>query len=129
MGPDFLFVDVNVNYYDNIYLDFNPERRTSSALSGLTSADDELISSIINQEKLPSGMTLDASIGKSFRIMSKYYLNLNFSVSNILDNQEIITGGYEQMRFDFEKKNVEKFPSKYFYYYGRTFFLNIGFRF
>lgn len=129
MGPGFLFVDVNVNYYDNIYLDFNPERRTSSALSGLTSADDELIASIINQEKLPSGMTLDASIGKSYRIMGKYYLNLNFSVSNILDNQEIITGGYEQMRFDFEKKNVEKFPSKYFYYYGRTFFLNIGFRF
>lgn len=127
-GPGFLFIDMNVNYYDNIYLDFNPERRTSTALSGM-GPDDARIPGIINQEKLPSGMTLDASVGKSFRIMSKYYLNLNFSISNILDNQEIITGGYEQMRFDFEKKNIGKFPPKYFYYYGRTFFLNIGFRF
>ncbi len=127
-GPGFLFIDVNVNYYDNIYLDFNPERRTSLAISNLGEGD-ALINKITKQEKLPSGMTLDASIGKSFRLMDKYYLNLNFSVSNILDNQEIITGGYEQMRFDFATKNINKFPPKYFYYYGRTFFLNIGFRF
>lgn len=127
-GPGFLYIDVNVNYYDNIYLDFNPERRTSTALAGMDPGD-ERISGIISQEKLPSGMTLDASLGKSYRIRGQYYLNLNFSVSNILDNQEIATGGYEQMRFDFENKDINKFPSRYYYYYGRTFFLNIGFRF
>ncbi len=127
-GPGFLFIEANVNYFDNIYLDFNPERRTSSAMVGLEPGD-EKIPGIINQEKLPGGMTLDASIGKSIRIKDKYYLNLNLSVSNILDNQEIVIGGYEQMRFDYAEHNVNKFPAKYFYYYGRTYFLNIGFRF
>jgi hypothetical protein len=127
-GPDYLFIDVNVNYYDNIYLDFNPERRTSMAISNLGDGD-PMISEITKQEKLPGGLTLDASVGKSFRLQGKYYLNLNFSVSNILNNMEIITGGYEQMRFDFVNKDLNKFPPKYFYMNGRTFFLNIGFRF
>lgn len=127
-GPGMLFIEVNMNYYDNIYLDFNPERRTSTAIANLGEGD-PLISAITKQEKLPGGMTLDASVGKSFRVLDKYYINLNFSITNILDNQDIITGGYEQMRFDFDTKNISKFPPKYYYYYGRTFFLNIGFRF
>jgi len=127
-GPDYLFIEANVNYYDKMYLDFNPERRTTLAIENLGEGD-PLISLITKQEKLPSGFTLDASIGKSFRIANKYFLSLNLSVSNILDNKDIITGGYEQNRFDFETKNVSKFPSKYYYMYGRTFFLNLGFRF
>ncbi len=127
-GPGFLFIEANVNYFDDIYLDYNPERRTTTAITNLGEGD-PLITAITKQEKLPNGMTIDASIGKSFRVMDKYYLNLNFSVSNILDNQEIITGGYEQNRFDFATKNISKFPPKYYFYYGRTFFLNIGFRF
>jgi hypothetical protein len=127
-GPRYLFADVHVNYFDNIYLDFNPERRTAYAIAGLGEGD-PLIGVITRQEKLQGGMTLDASVGKSIRLRYKYYLNLNFSISNILDNQDITTGGYEQLRFDFAEKNVGKFPPKYYHYYGRTFFLNIGFRF
>ena len=115
------------NYFDNNYVDFNPERRTSLAISNLGPGD-PLIEEITHQQKLPSAFTLDASIGKSWRF-GDYFLNLNFSVSNILDNQDVITTGFEQMRFDFETKNVSKFPPKYFYSYGRNFFLNIGFRF
>lgn len=127
-GPRYLFLEASINYYDNSYLDFNPERRTSLAIENLGYGD-PMIKSITEQEKLPSGYTLDASIGKSWRIEGKYFLNLNFSVSNILDNQSIITGGYEQNRFDFETKNLAKFPPKYYYAYGRTYFLNLGFRF
>lgn len=126
--PRILFADVNVNYYDHIYLDFNPERRTSSALAGMAPGDDR-IGEIIAQQRLPKGFTVDASVGKSIRIQRQYFLSLNLSVTNILDNQEIITGGFEQMRFDFENKDINKFPPKYYYYFGRTFFLNIGFRF
>ena len=127
-GPKYLFIEASVNYYDNIYLDFNPERRTLKAIENLGEGD-PLITKITKQEKLNSGYTVDVSIGKSFRIEGKYFLNLNFSISNILDNQEIITGGYEQSRFDFETKNVDKFQSKYYYAFGRTYFLNVGFRF
>ncbi len=124
--PKFWFFNANFNYFGKMYLDFNPERRTSAALSNM-SPDDPRIPDIINQIKLDDGFTLDASIGKSWQI-NKTNINLNFSVTNILDNTKLITGGYEQMRFDYDNKNVNKFPPKYFYGFGRTFFLNLGIR-
>ena len=33
------------------------------------------------------------------------------------------------MRFDYENKNVDKFPPKYFYGKGRTYYLNFSVRF
>ncbi len=126
-GPRYLFIEANINYYDQMYLDFNPERRTSLAIENLGPGD-PLIKQITTQEKLPSGYTVDASIGKSIR-WKQYFINLNFSVSNLLDNQKIVTGGYEQNRFDFETQNINKFVPKKFYAYGRTYFLNLGFRF
>jgi len=121
------FFDVNGNFYDNGWLDFNPERRTQLAIKGL-GPEDPLIKTITEQQELKGGFTLDASLGKSFRIKSKVYLNVNFSVTNILNNTNIQSGGFEQNRFDFETKDISKFPPKYYYYYGRTFYLNIGIR-
>jgi len=109
-----------------MYLDFNPERRTLEAINMLGPGD-TLINAITRQQKLDGGFTLDASLGKSFKIKN-YFVNINFSVSNILNNQNLITNGYEQMRFDFDTKNVNKFQPKYFYALGRTFFLNLSFR-
>ncbi len=124
----FWFFDVSANYVDDIYLDFNPERRTAEAIEYINpETESDLWHQIVDQEKLPSGYTLNATIGKSFRFQYKYFLNLNLSVSNILDNQNIITGGFEQLRYEY--KNPAKYPPKYFYMYGRQFFLNIGFRF
>lgn len=125
--PNYWYIDVVGNYTTMSYIDFFPERRTSGAIVyGMT---DEEIKAITEQEMLKGGFTLDASIGKSLRLFRKYTLNLNFSVSNILDNKTIQTGGFEQSRFDFETYNVNKFPPKYYYGLGRTWFLNIGFRF
>jgi len=56
-------------------------------------------------------------------------LFLNASVSNLLNNKDIITGGFEQLRYDFTGGNPDKFPNKYFYGYGRTFFVNVSFKF
>ncbi len=122
------FFNVNANYIDDIYLSFNPERRTADAVLYEQQGSD-IWNKIVAQEKLPSGYTIDASIGKSFRFDYKYYLNLNLSVNNILDNKDIITGGYEQLRYESENKNPDKFPPKYYYLYGRQFYLNISFRF
>lgn len=121
------FFDINANYYDNGWLDFNPERRTQLAIKGL-GPDDPLIKEITQQQKLKGGFTLDASLGKSFRIKKTVFLNVNFSMTNILNNTDIQSGGFEQNRFDFETKDISKFPPKYYYYYGRTFYLNIGIR-
>ena len=122
------FFDMNANYYDEAYMDMNPERRTLAALS-LLGPGDPKIQKIINETKLKGGFTLDASLGKSIRINYKYFISINFSVTNLLDNKNIQNGGYEQNRFDFTlAKNVDRYQPKLFYYYGRTYFLNVSFR-
>lgn len=126
--PKYWFFNANLNYFGNIYMDFNPARRTTGAIANLGEGDPN-IETITAQEKTSDQMTLDLSIGKSIQIDYKYFININLSVSNVLDNKELITGGYEQLRYDFETQDVSKFPPKYFYGFGRTYYLNIGFRF
>lgn len=129
--PKYLFMNLNANYFDDIWIDFNPERRTETAIENLGS-DDPRIPAILNQVKTDPQFTLDFSIGKSWRISRKentYYLNLNINVNNILDNKKLITTGYEQNRFDFADKNVDKFPPKFYYGLGRTYFLMLAIRF
>ncbi len=126
-GPKNWFGNISANYFDDIWIDFNPERRTEDAIANL-GIDDPKIDEITRQIKADAQFTIDASIGKSWRIKD-YYINLNASVSNILDNQNLITSGYEQMRFDYENKNIDKFPPKYYYGFGRTYFLMLSVRF
>jgi len=73
-------------------------------------------------------MTLDLFGGKSFKI-NDYFVYLTIGVNNILDNTELVTGGYEQLRFDFESKNANRFPERRYYMYGRNYFINLAFRF
>jgi len=128
VGPDYLFVNLSVNYFDDIYLSFNPERRTQQAIQDLGPGDPR-IAAITRQEMLSGGFTVDASVGKSFRVMRKYFLQVNLSGSNLLNNKNISTGGYEQLRFNFADKNVNTFPPRYFYMIGTNFFLNMAVRF
>ncbi len=126
-GPKYWWVNINANYFDDIWIDFSPERRTVGAISGIYD-NDELIKQITKQERAPGQFTLDASVSKSWRI-KKYTILFNASMSNILDNKELVTSGYEQLRFDFEGKNIDKFPPKYYYGFGRTYFISLGLRF
>ncbi len=127
-APKYWYFGMNANYVDDIFLDFNPERRTADAVEGVI-PDSQLWNNIVNQEKLPSGYTLDASVGKSYRFHHKYFLNINLSLNNILNNTKIITGGYEQLRYDVADKDPYKYPAKYYYLYGRQFFLNVSLSF
>jgi len=121
------FASVNFNVFDKNYLEFAPSRRTTNAIANL-GVGDPLIKEITEQQKLKGGYTLDLSIGKSWKIGS-YYIGLNANVNNVLNKTDLITGGYEQMRFDNVTHNINKFPPKYFYSYGRTYFLMLTFRF
>lgn len=94
-SPKYWFLGANISYFDDAYLDFNPERRTSEMLIGLE-PNDPLRQQITKQEGLPSAFLLDVNIGKSWRIDYKYFINLNFQITNLLDNTEFKTGGYEQ---------------------------------
>lgn len=125
-APKFWFLNVNFNYFGERYMDFYAPRRVPTATQYLLPGD-PLIKEITEQQKVDDGYTVDISIGKSFRFQRKYFLNLNFSVSNILDNKDLITNGYEQLRFD--GQNAKKFPPKYYYAIGRNYFINLAFRF
>jgi hypothetical protein len=120
-APKYWFIAGDINYFDNTYLSFNPARRTAQAAEGLD-INSDLADQILSQEKLPSSYTLNLKAGKSWRF-DRYYVSIFAVVNNVLDNQEIITGGYEQLRFDYENKDVNKYPANYFYMYGRTYML------
>lgn len=124
-APKFWFVGVNANYFGENFIDINPERRTAEAIANFVITDPQW-SQILDQEKLKAAYTIDIWGGKSWRINGQY-IGFTLSVDNILNKKDIVTRGFEQLRFD--ESNVNKFPSKYMYMYGRTYMLNVYYRF
>ncbi|OQA02035.1 MAG: hypothetical protein BWY70_00147 [Bacteroidetes bacterium ADurb.Bin408] len=124
-GKQFWFVGVNFNYFADMYLDVNPDRRTAEALEGYVVSDPQW-GEILGQTKLDNAYTIDMFCGKSFKIKN-YFININLNVNNLLNNTDFITGGFEQLRYDTQK--IGKFPPKFSYMYGRTYFAMVSFRF
>ncbi len=120
-----IFAGININYYDDIYMEINPDRRSAEAVANYDPQYPEL-ENVLNQEKLEASYTLDANVGFLFYIKS-HSASINFSVNNILGTDDFAIGGFEQFRYD--PLDIDKFASKYFYLYGRQYFLNINFRF
>ena len=130
--PKMWFADVTLNYFDNNYLDFAPSRFSKSSYALYTT--DEMKQALGTQEKLKGGFLLDASLGKMIYLKNRRSLNINFSVSNILNNTSMITGGYQQARLPLNDKaidatNLNRFPNKYYYAWGFNMFLNVGYKF
>ncbi|MFT4063064.1 MAG: carboxypeptidase-like regulatory domain-containing protein [Edaphocola sp.] len=134
-SPQYWYANVNFNFLDRNYVDVNPIRRTEAAVDLLTPGSEQW-HEILDQEKLPSAFTVDLFAGKSF-LLSKAmkwlprgtYLYLNVGVNNILNNKNVATGGFEQLRFDMTTGNAGHFPSKYFYGYGTNYFVNVSLKF
>jgi len=131
----FWYLGVNGNYFDKRYTDFNRSRRTVEGVALLT-ADDPRRAAIIEQEKLGSAFTLNLNGGKSWKVNNwikswkrQTFLVLNASINNVLNNTDFRTNGFEQLRFDFTDKNVNKYAPKYNYAYGATYFIGLTLRF
>lgn len=134
-SPKFWYVSLTGNYFDQMWLDFNPIRRTQTAVDGIEPKSD-LWNSILGQTQWESQYTLDFFGGYSWKLPRNMEINhkptflvFNLGVNNILDNKDIITGGFEQLRFDFENRNINKFPPKVYYGYGLNFFASATLRF
>jgi hypothetical protein len=134
-SPKFWFVNVNVNYFDRMFLDFNPIRRTASAVNGVEQGS-ALWHDILDQTRLDAQYTVDVFAGYSWLMSKKYknlkkntYLVFNLGINNILNNENIVSGGFEQLRFDVGEKDTNRFPDKRFYAYGLNYFASIGLRF
>jgi hypothetical protein len=97
---------LNLNWYDRIYLSYAPNTRYSSYLNsrqqvfgGVFDNEGNINYDAIAQEKGHGGFMLDGSIGRNIRL--KYgSLYVQLMVTNILNNTNIVTWGYEQTRAD-----------------------------
>ncbi len=126
-SPKYWFANLNFNYFRNIWIDFNPVRRTTEAVVDLDPTSDQF-RTIVDQEETDAAFTLDFFGGKSFKF-GKHFIYLNVGVSNILDNRNIRTGGFEQLRFDVRERDVDAYPARYYYGFGRNYFINISYRY
>jgi hypothetical protein len=135
-SPKFWFISVTGSYFDNMWLDFNPIRRTYSATKDLTQGSD-VYNSVLGQQKLDAQYTVDVFAGYSWKLPHTYvgaakkpvYLAFYAGVNNVLNNQDIISGGYEQLRYDKTAANINEFPAKYYYAYGLNYFFSVALRF
>lgn len=130
-AKDFWYVYLNFNYFDGIWIDYNPARRTQAGVD-LVDPESQLFNDIIDQQKVDAQFTMDLSAGKSWKIDGKFkslkrntFILLNVGITNLTNNKKFITNGYEQLRYDFYENNVNKFAPKYFYSYGTTFFVSL----
>jgi hypothetical protein len=138
-SPKYWFVNLSINYAGNMWLDFNPIRRTFTAVEGLdiNKPDEAAIrNEILAQIQLPSNYTVDFFGGWSYKLPRKFlgfnkntFLVFNLGVNNLLNNQNIRSGGFEQLRFDYGQKDINRFPPRYFYAFGLNYFASATFRF
>ncbi|WP_396142652.1 TonB-dependent receptor domain-containing protein [Flavobacterium sp.] len=136
--PNFWWIGANVNYLANSYVDFANILRTdnfsidSATGDNYSGATPETVRAILKQEKFDSFTLVNLTGGKSWRISKANRNTVGFfaSVNNVFDIQ-YKTGGFEQSRkatfpdLQADQANgTPSFGSKYFYGYGRTFFVN-----
>ena len=133
-SPKFWFISLTGNYFDQMWLDFNPIRRTDAAVENIDPKS-EAWYKVISQERLKPAHTVDFFGGYSYRInrttkhKKPMFLVFNAGINNLLNNRNIISGGYEQLRFDFDTKDPSQFPPKYYYAFGINYFISTTLRF
>lgn len=122
------FAYLNFNYFDNVFIDFSPINRSPEAVIGLEPNSLEY-EQIVAQRQTDGQFTVDFFGGKSFKFGSTF-LYINAGVNNILNNTDFITGGFDQLRFDFDARTGANsiFQPRYYYLYGRNFFVNVSLR-
>lgn len=136
--PNFWWIGANVNYLGDTYLDVSNILRTDNFTIDGTTGDNysgatpETVRTALRQEKFDSFTLVNLTGGKSWRISRANRNTFGFfaSVNNVFDI-EYKTGGFEQSRKatfpDLQADLANGTPSfgpKYFYGYGRTFFVN-----
>ena len=53
----------------------------------------------------------------------------SLSINNLFNKQDIIIAANEQLRFDFDNKDPNKFPPKYLHGMGRNFLISLHYSF
>ncbi|MFT3794450.1 carboxypeptidase-like regulatory domain-containing protein [Flavobacterium sp.] len=135
--PHFWWVGVNGNYLADSYVDIDPLLRTNNFYQvpnqgGITfpEATPERADFLLKQEKFDPFYLVNLTGGKSWRIKGKT-VGFFASVNNVLD-EVYKTGGFESARnANYREINEDNasgtraFGNRYFFGYGRTYFVNL----
>ena len=133
--PHFWWIGANINYLADSYLDVSNISRTDNFSldnSGVSfpGATEVAVRQALKQEKFAEFNLLNVTGGKSWRV-DNTTIGFFASINNVLDTT-YKTGGFEQSRKatfpDQQADNANgttSFGSKYFYGYGRTYFVNL----
>lgn len=136
--PKFWWIGANANYLASNYIDVAPLLRTDNFFRNpndpfglpFTDIDNDRAKELLKQEKFDPFYLINLTGGKSWR---KYGKTFGFfaSVNNVFD-VTYKTGGFEQARnANYRELNQDvstgtpAFAPKYFYGYGRTYFVNL----
>ena len=130
---NYWFIDADVDYFANSYLDMSPLSRTDYATAGPDKTiTPEEVEAMTSQEKFDPAWLVNFSVGKSWYIQRKYQLGFSLNAKNILNKTDVKTGGFEQTRMvdnTVSKSRYYNFDPKYFYMSGFNYMLNLYFRF
>ena len=133
--PKFWWIGTNVNYLDDNYLSISNILRTDNFVTdanglGFEGATDESVRRLLKQEKFDPTTLVNLVGGKSWKVGNETF-GFFASLNNVFDFR-YKTGGFEQSRKatfpDYQADNSNGTPSfgpRYFYGYGRTYFLNL----
>jgi hypothetical protein len=136
--PNYWWIGANANYLAGNYIDVSALLRTKNFFENPDSPgnvfegiNEEEARSLLKQEKFNAFYLFNIVGGKSWKVARKTYFGFFASVNNLL-NKTYKTGGFEQSRnTNYEElKNdmaggTPSFGPKYYYGYGRTFFINL----
>ncbi|MEZ4809636.1 MAG: TonB-dependent receptor [Allomuricauda sp.] len=139
-SPKYWWVGTTANYLTDNYISVSTITRTKSFLldpetgERFPDATRENVAKLLAQHKLEDIYLLNLIGGKSW-LVGKKYISVFASVNNLFDSV-FRTGGYEQSRNgnfgQLQQDNLSGTPSfgpKYWYGYGRTYFLNLAISF
>lgn len=130
---DYWFFNLNLNWFAFNHIDVAPIRRLASNYVSVTPPGTAghnpdqyaAFKQLTTQERFDPGVTLDLSIGKIIYLKNRDRINLNLSVSNLLNKTDIRTGGFEQGRINLDYP--ERLGNKHYYMQGINFFLNASY--
>lgn len=136
--PAYWWIGANANYLSGSYLDVSALLRTSNffedpdspgnSFEGIT---EENARRLLKQEKFDDIYLANIVGGKSWKTGRHTYLGFFAAINNLFDST-YKTGGFEQSRnTNYEEMNNDmaggtpSFGPKYYYSYGRTFYINV----
>ncbi|MDE6629753.1 MAG: TonB-dependent receptor [Muribaculaceae bacterium] len=132
-APKMWFFNIDASWLADYYARLAyPRHQVIEGLGDYASSEEELqglIDAFTAQPKLKNQWVMNASVGKLIYINRKVSLNFNLSVSNLLNNRNLITQATEQFRIDTRTYDPNAYPTKFQYAQGIKVYVNAGVRF